>query len=204
VVDPLPPGFALNEEITDPTVIARDRLGLRLVGDEALESPAHVTGVRVEVLRSKGLPLARAKQDVDVIGLSALETPEQLVVEAELEDVRGLGASRELGVESLVRSLVRPNEEVRDPAPVTLREDTLIHDVDALFDRFASILSSALVPIVGGDLADVEAFVAQAPKVRRLMREALFEQKLGLLRGLGRHEIPVRDPEVERCQMLAR
>jgi hypothetical protein len=54
-------------------------------------------------------------------------------------------------------------------------------------------LSSGLVPIVGSDLANVEAFVAQALEVRRLMREALIEQKLGLLGGLYGHEVPIRD-----------
>jgi hypothetical protein len=52
-------------------------------------------------------------------------------------------------------------------------------------------LSSGLVPIVGGDLADVKAFVAQTLQVRRLMREAR-EQELGLLRRLGGHEVPMR------------
>src|ERR1035437_1370675 len=36
------------------------------------------------------------------------------------------------------------------------------------------------------------------------MREALLEQQLGLLGGLCGHEVPMRDVEVERGQVLAR
>src|ERR1700681_1394431 len=93
---------------------------------------------------------------MDALGLPRLETPEQLVVEAQLKDVRGLGAARELGVEGLVRSVLPENEEVRNPAPATICEDALVHNVDAGFYRFASRFSSGLVPILSGDLANVE------------------------------------------------
>ena len=76
---------------------------------------------------------------MDLRRLVALEPGELLVVEEELEDVRGLRGAGELRVEGLVRAVVLPEQEVGDAAPPPVGEDTLVDDVDAVAQRLLRV-----------------------------------------------------------------
>ena len=52
---------------------------------------------------------------MDPFGLATLYLPEQLAVEAQLQDVSGLGAPGQLCIEGLVASVVCADEKVRYP-----------------------------------------------------------------------------------------
>ena len=69
----------------------------------------------------KRLALARAELDVDVLGKPSLDALELGRVEAELEQVRGLGGARELRVHWLVGAVREALEEVGESAPGAVR-----------------------------------------------------------------------------------
>ena len=121
-------------------MVDRVRLGRRRVGDEALEPRADAPVVGAEVAGVEGRLVAVAEEDVDALGLAALDARELLVVEEELEDVGGLRGARELGVERLVGAVRLPHEEVGDAAPAVVGEDGLVDDV-GLPARIASTVA---------------------------------------------------------------
>ena len=177
----------------------------RRIGDEALEPRAHAPVVRAELGGPERGLLARAEQDVDPLGLPALQPGELLVVEEELEDVRRLRRARELRVERLVRPVGLPQEEVGDAAPAVVREDALVDDVDAVRERLLGLGDRTLpARVVEVDLADRPPLRAERLEVRVLVLEPLAEDQLRLLvHDLRPRELAARVRERERRQVLA-
>ena len=102
----------------------------------------------------EALPLAGAGQHVDPHRVHPLDPGELLAVEAELEDVGGLGVS-ELGVDRLVGAVGLPLEKVGLPAPAPAGERALIDDVDARADGGFG-LSGGAIPVEVGLERDLE------------------------------------------------
>ena len=106
------------------------------LGEEALLDPA-VVGI--ELREPEAVLLARAEDDVDALGLAALEASDLLAVEAELEEEVGLGAAGELRVGDLVapgaevgRAVVYAEEKVRVAGPAVVEEGALVDDLGAI------------------------------------------------------------------------
>ena len=206
VVDLVPPRVADGLEVADIAVVDRVRLGRRRVGDELLEPRADAPVVGGELARVERRLLAVAEEDVDLPVGRPLDPRELLVVEEELEDVGGLGAARELGVERLVDAVRPAEEEVGDAAPVLVREDALVDDVGlAVPDRVGGRAGGAVVVAARvGDLEDGLPVGAEVLEVGALVLEPLAEDQLRLLvLDLGPVELPARVRERERRQVLA-
>ena len=205
VVDVFPPLVAERLEVADAAVVDRIRLGLRRVGDEALEPRAHVPVVGGEVAGVEAGLLPRAEQDVDLLRLAPLDPRELLVVEEELEDVGGLRAAGELRVERLVGAVRLAEEEVCDAAPPVAHEDALVDDVDPAPHRLDRALLRRLeVELVELDLGDRLALGAERLEVGALVLEPLAEDQITLfVWDLGSLDLPTRCAERKRRQMLA-
>ena len=205
VVDVVPPLVAERLEVADAAVVDRIRLGLRRVGDEALEPRAHVPVVGSEVAGVEAGLLPRAEQDVDLLRLAPLDPRELLVVEEELEDVGGLRAAGELRVERLVGAVRLAEEEVGDAAPPVAHEDALVDDVDPAPHRLDRALLCRLeVELVELDLGDRLALGAERLEVGALVLEPLAEDQITLfVWDLGSLDLPTRCAERKRRQMLA-
>ena len=141
---------------------------------------------------------------MDVRRLEPLDSRDLLAVEAELEDVGGLGVAGELGVERLVAPCAErggrldAHQEVGLPAPPVAREDTLVDDVDALFHGRDGLAGGALPVAVGLELdrPDGLPLIDKRAQVRVLVLEPLAEDELGLLvLDLGHGELVLRDLE---------
>ncbi len=206
VVDRVPVRVADRLELADRAVRDGIRLRRRRVGNELLEPGADAPVVRGELLRAERRLLAGAEEDVDPLRLVPLDPRELLVVEEELEDVRGLGRAGELRVERLVGAVGLPEQEVGDAAPAFAREDALVDDIRfASEDRVRGRLRGALVVAARIlDLQHRQAFGPEAVEVGALVLEPLAEDQLGLLvLDLGPLELPTRMGERERRQVLA-
>ena len=134
-----PLGVAHQLELAEPAVVARLRDGrlARRVGDQRRKLAAQATPVGDDVVDADGLAPAGAEGDVEVLGPTARLCGDRLGVEAQLQDVAGLGlVAGELGVDRLVdeRAVgqIDPLEEVGDPSHAVVHERHLEHDVVAL------------------------------------------------------------------------
>ena len=137
-------------------------------------------------------------------GCRALDARELFVVEAELEDVGGLRAARELRIEHLVHALVGAHQEIRPAAPATVDEHALVDDIDAFFDGLPCHLRCLLPAAIDVDLTDVQAVRAQALQIGRLVRVALLVQQPGLLGQLRPRQLAASDLQPQRGQVLTR
>ena len=118
-------GPAAERAVVDRVRVGVARRGGDL-GEEPLLDPA-VVGV--ELREPEAVLLAGAEDDVDPLGLAALEASDLLAVEAELEEEVGLGAAGELRVGDLVapvaevgRAVVDAEEEVGVAGPAVVEE----------------------------------------------------------------------------------
>ena len=119
-------------EVADPAVVTGPGVGLdAAVPVERGEEPLpRAPEEGAELGRPERLPLARPQLDVHVLGQPALDPPELLGVEAELEEVERLGRARELRVHGLVCAVgLLLLEEVGEAAPGAVREVRLVDDV---------------------------------------------------------------------------
>ena len=134
--------------------------------------------------------LARAEDDVDALGLAALEASDLLAVEAELEEEVGLGAPGELRVGDLVapgaevgRAVVYAEEEVGVSGPAVVEEGALVDDLGAgAHGREGGLCRCARRRrrSVEGNLDDVLAGVLQRLEIGRLVLVALASDQVGI------------------------
>ena len=139
-------GRARRRPATDRAVL--DRLGVRRRGigsdPAAAEHQCLEVGLQAPVVGGvvgdpEAVPLAVAGDDVDLLGLDALDAGDALGVGAHLEDGGRLHRPGELGVGDLVGPVAEParashpREEVGVARPPTVEEDGLVDDVGALF-----------------------------------------------------------------------
>ena len=167
VVDRVPVRVADRLELADRAVRDGIRLRRRRVGDELLEPGADAPVVRGELLRAERRLLAGAEEDVDPLRLVPLDPRELLVVEEELEDVRGLGRAGELRVERLVGAVRLPQQEVGDAAPALAREDALVDHVRLAGDGSRR---RSPAPRPRSRRADPRSRAPSCPSARRLSR----------------------------------
>src|SRR6185503_10587409 len=198
-------------EGTDSAVPARPRVRLVVALERREEPLAHAPVVRVELGDPEALPLAAAVLDVHTLDGRFLQPLDDLGVEQELEDVRGLRRPRKLRVDRLVCPLRRLLEEVREPvpAPIAAGEVRLVHDVSGsgthrvLGESPRDVGVEALV-VVGRDSDDRAALPLEPLEVRRLVLPALAEDQVDVrvvdVRSFAR---PVDDLEREGRQMRA-
>src|SRR5207248_2151034 len=105
--------------------------------NELFQARADPSVVRTELIWAEVRDFTRTEQNMHPLRHPPLQSPQLLVVEAELEDVGRLRGACQLRVERLVaprakrRRRLCPEEEVGDSAPPALAEDTLINHVDA-------------------------------------------------------------------------
>ena len=186
-------------------MVDRAGLGRRRVGDELLEPRADAPVVGAELLGPKDACSPEPSRTW-ICRSRSLDPRELLVVEEELEDVRGLRGARELGVERLVGAVRPAQEEVGDAAPALVREDALVDDVGlAVADRLRGRAGGAVAVALGSGISsDGHPLGAQALEVGLLVLEPLAEDQLRLLvLDLGPVELAARVRERERRQVLA-
>ena len=97
-----PDRIALLAPVADCAVVDRVWVGLGGSVDVLEEAGAQAADVRVEVLQTQTLALARPKHDLDVRGLATLRGGEQLAVQRELHHEVRLDVTRQLGIDRLV------------------------------------------------------------------------------------------------------
>jgi len=172
--------------------------------DRADKPLAHAVVVGEEVGDAQAVALARAEHDVNPLGHRALDPSDLLGVEAELQDVGGLGVARELRVNNLVAPVGLPLEEVGESAPAALDEAGLVDHLSAGAHRRLGRTSRGVeVPVVC-DLRDLAPLRLQRREVGGLVLLALALDEVGLrvLAG-GPLEVVAGDGELELRQMLA-
>ena len=157
--------------------------------------------------------LARAEDDVDPLGLAALEASDLLAVEAELEQEVGLGAPGELGVGDLVapgaevgRAVVYAEEEVGVAGPAVVEEGALVDDLGAVAHGREGGLCRCLRAAFWSrrNLDDVLAGFLQRLEIGRLVLVALASDQIGPDRpAVRRVETPLDNREIELRQMRA-
>ena len=198
-------------EVTDPAVPARPRVRLVVPLERREKALAHAPVVRVELGDPEALPLAAAVLDVHTLDGRVLQPLDDLGVEQELQNVRGLRRPRELRVDRLVRPIGRLLEEVREPvpAPVVAGEVRLVDDIrragaHRVLGEFPRGVGVEAFLVVGRDPEDRAALTLEPLEVRRLVLPALAQDQVDArvvdVWPLAR---PVDDLERERRQMRA-
>jgi hypothetical protein len=136
-------------------------------------------------------------------GPTALDARHLLGVEAELKDVRGLGAPRELGVDHLVAAVRLALEKVGQTAPRALGERGLVDHRRACADGRLG-LGHRPRPVELVRVVDAHDLVAQRGQVPRLVLVALAADQLGVRVVAERPlELLARHRELERRQVRA-
>ena len=181
----------------------------RLPALDNLEKPRPQPAVvREEIVRPEALPLAEPVDDVHLLRPPPLDPRDLLRVEAELEDVRGLGAARELGVDDLVRPARKPLEKVREPVPGTggIVKACLVDDVNAFSDRTLGGRGRALpIAVVEVDGRDGAPLVEEPLHVTRLVVVPFPPNELRVrVVPVGPLELLTSDRKLKRGQMRAR
>jgi hypothetical protein len=125
-----------------------------------------------------------------LVHVAGVRTPDRLRVEAQLQDVAGLGLpTGELGVDRLVRGRARlgvvdPSQEVGDAPDALVHERHLEHDVVTRREYAADAVDPLLERLAVhtlGHLEDRQTLGAVAVEHRPLVFETLVEQHLGHL-----------------------
>ncbi len=207
VVDPLE--VTAVPEVADPAVVARPRVRVLLGLERAEEPLAYAPVVRLELGEAKGLALAEAVLDVDVLDRCALDARDLLGVEAELQDVSRLRRAGELRVDRLVPPVRLALEEVREATPPAVREVGLVHDVrragpDRLFRQPSRLGRIEAVVVVRRDADDRPSSRLEPGEIRLLVLVPLAEDEVAV-RGVEVRllELAARDGERQRRQVRA-
>ena len=169
--------------------------------DERLEAAAGEAEVVQHRRCAEGGDLPRSENDVHLRRHDALHRGKHLGIDAQLEDVLGLGRPCQFGVGDVVgvgaergNCVVATQEEVGIAVPAAYQEGALVHDVVPFLHRAASRLGAFLKGAARGDFIDGAAFVLEPAKVGELVLDALLLQQHGVLvvgrEGRGRHQVP--------------
>ena len=198
VVVALPLLLAEREEVAEPAVLDRVRVGRRAALDRVEEARAEPPVEGEVVVRVEGLGLAGAGDDVHRARHRALDASDLLGVEAELEDVSRPSVPRELRVERLVAAVRLAHDEVGEPAPVAVDEGRLVDDRRAVAHRLLGLRERRRPSRSPRACRCERRPVAERGEVSGLVLVALAADQLGVrVVAVRLLELAARDGELE-------
>ena len=206
VVVLVPPLLAEREEVAQPAVLDRVRVGLLAVLDSVEEAAAEAPVEGEVVVGQEALELAGAGDDVHVLGHAALDTSDLLGVEAELEDVRGPRVARELRVERLVGAVRLAHDEVGEPTPGAVNEDGLVDDLATVAHRLLGLGGGDVPANLPGhrDAENITAVLDQPLKISRLVLIALAANQISVrVRAIWLLDLALSNLDLQRREVCA-
>ena len=215
------PGVAQDPPAADPAMVDRLRIRLRPVLGRRREHPLLEPLLGGPVVRGVVREPVRVRRAVagdhrDRLRRDALESLQEVGVDAHLDDGGGLHASGELGIGDVIapraeirRSVVATQQEVRVTTPAAVEERRLEDDVLAPAHRGEGLVLRG-AQLVGAvrraelDLVDGAPLLAELREVRLLVIEAALPDQFQLGIVTDRLlELPGRAQLLERDQVVA-